>query len=33
MALSDYDLFGKLKESLRGTRIEDGDALMTATKR
>jgi hypothetical protein len=31
---SDYHLFGKLKESLRGTRFEDGDdALIKATKR
>jgi hypothetical protein len=32
VAPSDYDLFGKLKESLRGTRFED-DALITAAKR
>jgi hypothetical protein len=33
VALSDYHLFGKLKESLCGTRYEDDDALITATKR
>jgi hypothetical protein len=33
VAPSYYHLFGKLKESLRGTRFEDGDALITATKR
>jgi transposase len=33
MAPSGYHLFGKLKESLRGTRFEDDDALITATKR
>jgi hypothetical protein len=32
VAPSDYHLFGKLNESLRGTRFED-DALITATKR
>jgi hypothetical protein len=31
--MTDYHLFGKLKESLRGTRFEDDDALITATKR
>jgi hypothetical protein len=30
--MTDYHLFGKLKESLRGTRFEDDDALITATK-
>jgi hypothetical protein len=29
---SDYHFFGKLKESLRGTRFEDDDALITTTK-
>jgi histone-lysine N-methyltransferase SETMAR len=32
VALTDYHLFGKLKESLRGTRFEDDDALITASK-
>jgi hypothetical protein len=32
LAPSDYHLFGKLKESLRGTRFEDDDALITATR-
>jgi hypothetical protein len=30
---SDYHLFGKLKESLNGTRFEDDDVLITTTKR
>jgi transposase len=32
-APSDYLLFGKLKESHRGTRLKDVDALITAAKR
>jgi hypothetical protein len=32
VAPSDYHLFGKLKESLRGTRFEDDDAFITAKK-
>jgi transposase len=33
VAPTDYHLFGKLKESIRRTRFEDDDALITATKR
>jgi hypothetical protein len=32
VAPSDYHLFGKLKESLPGTRFEEDDAIITATK-
>jgi hypothetical protein len=33
VALSDYHIFGKLKESLRRTRFEDDNALITVIKR
>jgi histone-lysine N-methyltransferase SETMAR len=32
VAPSDYHFFGKLKESIRGTKFEGDDALITATK-